>query len=237
MLDRTEARRRLLRLLKRKPIADIGILKRVLGTPSRTTVFRVLSEVGYLTSYSHAGRYYTLSDIPSFDADGLWCHGEVLFSRERTLRATVLQFVDTAPAGQTHAELEARLRLRVHDTLLDLVQTNKIGRLTLEDLYLYVSAKRGKARSQVSRRRQLLEAQPVTVPTPTPDPTVVIEVLLAFTHQPRGDPASVEACLKKAGKAISREQIDAIFARHGLGKKKRPRGVGGRERRASPPRS
>lgn len=235
MLDRTEARRRLLRLFKRKPIVDIGALKRVLATPSRTTVFRILSETGYVTSYSHAGRYYTLSDIPSFDADGLWCHGEVLFSRERTLRATVLQFVDTAPAGQTHAELEARLRLRVHDTLLDLVQTKKIGRVTLEDLYLYVSAKRGKARTQVSRRRQLLETQPVTVPTP--DPTVVIEVLLAFIHQPRGDPTSVEVFLKKAGKAISREQIEAVFARHGLGKKKRPRGVGSRERRASPSRS
>lgn len=234
MLDRTKARRRLLRLFNRKPIADINILKRVLDTSSRTTVFRILSEVGYLTSYSHAGRYYTLNDVPSFDTVGLWRHGEVLFSRQRTLRATVLEFVNTAPAGQTHAELEARVRLRVHDTLLDLVQTEQIGRVALENFYLYVSAKHRKAHSQVSRRRQSLQAQPVA--TLAPEASVVIEVLLAFIHQPRDDPASLGAFFQKKGKAISREEIEAVFARYGLGKKKRPRGARSRERRTPPSR-
>ena len=122
----------------------------------------------------------------------------------------------------------------MHDTLLDLVQTKEIGRVALENLYLYVSAKRRKARSQVSRRRQSLEAQPVAVPAP--DPTVVIEVLLAFIHQPRGDPSSLEAFFNKEGKTVSRDQIEAVFVRYGLGKKKRPRSAGSRERRTPPPR-
>jgi hypothetical protein len=112
--------------------------------------------------------------------------------------------------------------LRVHDTLLDLVQAREVGRVALEDLYLYVSKGRRKARAQMSRRRELLQPRPVVVPEP--DPTVVIEVLLAFIHQPRGDTSSLEALFRKEGKAIPRQQIEAVFARYGLGKKKTPSG-------------
>jgi len=94
-----------------------SLIQRVLGTTSRTTVFRVLSEAGYLTSYSYAGRYYTLKEIPQFDTQGLWSYGEALFSKYGTLRATIVRFVQDAAAGQTHGELRERLRLRVHDTL------------------------------------------------------------------------------------------------------------------------
>jgi len=36
------------------------------------TVFRKLKELGYLTSYSQGGRFYTLREIARFGADGLW---------------------------------------------------------------------------------------------------------------------------------------------------------------------
>ncbi|MHC4697585.1 MAG: hypothetical protein ACYTFA_12675, partial [Planctomycetota bacterium] len=114
---RRDLRKRLIRLFKRSPVAELSTIQRVLGTNSRTTVFRALCEVGYLTSYNHAGRYYTLEGIPEFDEDGLWLHGDARFSKYRTLRATIVQLVQQAPAGRTHAELRERLRLRVHDTL------------------------------------------------------------------------------------------------------------------------
>ena len=91
MSTRRDTRRRLDRLFKRTPIADLPTIQRALETTSRTTVFRTLSEIGYRTSYSHAGRYYTLDEIPRFDEDGLWVHGEALFSKYRTLRATIVE--------------------------------------------------------------------------------------------------------------------------------------------------
>ncbi len=39
-----------------------------LGTQVDMTVFRKLTPLGYLTSYSHRGGYYTLKSIPRFDA-------------------------------------------------------------------------------------------------------------------------------------------------------------------------
>src|SRR5438132_7406702 len=47
------------RYLLRHQIAELPQLKRVLGTSVDLTVFRKLQHLGYLTSYSHRGRFYT----------------------------------------------------------------------------------------------------------------------------------------------------------------------------------
>ena len=122
MSKHDDRRRRLARLFRRKPIADLATIQHALDTKSRTTVFRILSQLGYMTGYSHAGRYYTLREIPRFDEDGLWSHRDALFSECRTLRATIVQLVERAATGRTHAELRDRLRLKVHDTLRELIQ-------------------------------------------------------------------------------------------------------------------
>lgn len=218
MPRRNTAKERATRVFRRRQVADLATLKRELGTPSRTTVFRVLSCVGYLTSYSHAGRYYTLRRIPRFDEAGLWAHGESLFSKDGTLRATIVRLVGEAPAGKTHEELQAQLRLRVHDTLLDLLRDHRIGRADLERFYLYVSADKAAGKEQVARRHRVLSEEPA--PAALPEPNRLIEVLLAVIHQPEEEPAGIAAALDRPGRRVSREQIEAVFARYGLGKKK-----------------
>jgi hypothetical protein len=212
------AKDRASRFFRRHQIADLAALKHALGTPSRTTVFRALSSVGYLTSYSHAGRYYTLRRIPRFDEAGLWTHGEALFSKDGTLRATIIRIVGEAPAGKTHEELQAQLRLRVHDTLLDLVRDRRIGRADLDRFYLYVSADKTAGKEQVAQRRRMLAAQPA--PATLPEPNLLIEVLLAVIHQPDEGPTGIAAALDRQGRKVSREQIEAVFSRYRLGKKK-----------------
>ena len=70
--------------LLRKQIATLEELKQALGTTSTMTVFRKLKNLGYRTSYSHRGKYYTLAEIPQFDEPGLWSCRAVWFSREGT---------------------------------------------------------------------------------------------------------------------------------------------------------
>ncbi|PIU20332.1 MAG: hypothetical protein COT18_02830 [Elusimicrobia bacterium CG08_land_8_20_14_0_20_59_10] len=206
------------RIFHRRQIADMAVLKHALGTPSRTTVFRVLSSAGYLTSYSHAGRYYTLRGIPQFDEAGIWAHGEALFSKDGTLRATIVRMVGESPAGNTHDELQAQLHLRVHDTLLDLVRDYRIGRADLDRRYLYVSSDKTAGKEQVAQRRRMLAAEPS--PVALPEPNLLIEILLAVIHQSEREPAGIAAALSRQGQKVSREQIEAVFARYGLGKKK-----------------
>src|SRR5437879_7666036 len=114
------------KLFRTRPVALLSDLRKALQTPSRTTVFRVLSSVGYLASYSHAGRYYTLKRIPQFDPRGLWHYRQIGFSSQRTLRATLVHLVETSPAGQTHEELQDVLLLRVHNTLRLLVRAREL---------------------------------------------------------------------------------------------------------------
>jgi hypothetical protein len=174
--------------------------------------------MGYLSSYSHAGKYYTLARVPSFDADGLWAHSGVLFSSHGTLRNTVVHLVNKALAGHTHPELRDRLRLRVYDTLHDLVTAGEIGRTKIEQLYLYVSAEPKAAEAQIATRQRLI-TEPAR-PGLLPDAAVVIEVLLAVIHSPKPDVAAVAALMRAQGKAITLEQVEAVWAHYELGKKK-----------------
>jgi hypothetical protein len=198
-------------------IARLDELQRTLDVSGRT-VFRVLGRMGYLSSYSHAGKYYTLARIPSFDADGLWAHSGVLFSGHGTLRNTVVYLVNKAPTGHTHAELQDHLRLRVYDTLHDLVAAREIACADIEQLYVYVSGEHKTAEAQIAARRRL-NAE-LLRPVPLPDAAVIIEVLLAVIHSPKPDIGEVAALMRAQGKAITPEQIEAVWAHYDLGKKK-----------------
>ena len=98
---------------QRKLIATLQELKQILGTTSTMTVFRKLKTLGYRTSYSHRGKYYTLTTIPQFDQQGLWSCRAVRFSRDGNLLATAQRFVEQAPAGFTASELQALLQVEV----------------------------------------------------------------------------------------------------------------------------
>jgi len=205
-------------LFRSRPVADLAMLYATLDTQSRMSVFRRLSAVGYLSSYSHAGRFYTLREIPLFDRDGLWCYQGVCFSRQGSLKSTVAHLVDGATAGRTHHELHVRLRVRVHNTLLDLVQERRIGREPLAGQYLYVSAEAGRAGAQLASRRRPLEGAPGTaVDVPA---AVVIDVLLELVQGAgvRLDAECVAERLRARGLAVTADQVDGLFRLHG-GKK------------------
>jgi hypothetical protein len=190
------------------------------------TVFRRLSSVGYLSSYSHKGRYYTLSDVPDFDMDGLWQHGGVCFSRDGTLKETVARLVDSADAGLFHRELQLRLHVRVHNTLADLVKRRRIHREPVQGEYLYVGADRKRATVQVAHRRLHDDesAKRAGRGVAFIHPSLVIEVLSELIHCSvvRLDAQEVAARLVARGVAVTAAQVEQVFLRHGVGKKTAP---------------
>jgi len=211
-------------LFRRTPVVDLAALRRALRTPSRTTVFRALRAVGYLTSFSHTGRYYTLTRIPRFDAQGLWWSHDIGFSSHGTLRRTLVQLVEGAPAGHTHDELRAVVRLRVHDTLRLLVQTGAIVRDPRPHASVYLSATPAVAAAQRHTRQQADAARPVVL-----DGVRLIDVLVDVIHHPTDDAATVARRLRAAGYAVPTDQVDAVFARYAL--KKTAGSPSGRSRR------
>jgi hypothetical protein len=141
-------------LLEKRKIATLEELKEALGTSSPMTVFRKLKPLGYQTSYSHRGKYYTLVRTPRFDERGLWQCDDVWFSRCGNLLATSQHLVETAEAGVTPVELAEVLHVEVKEPLLALYRAKRIEREKIENLYVYVSGDPGQRRSQLLRRRE-----------------------------------------------------------------------------------
>ena len=218
MLSPHQSRQALTRLFHHRRVADLKALSAALETSSRMSVFRRLSALGYLSSYSHNSRYYTLRDIPQFDQDGLWQYRGVCFSRHGSLKATLEHLVEGADAGCTHNELHVRLQVRVHNMLLDLVESGRIGREIIVGCYLYVSADPERAASQLSLRRQQQEvlAKPIRE-SPT---SVVIEVLLDVIQSAKVQPDAVRVAERLAarGLPVTIDQIETIFSRYGVKK-------------------
>ena len=52
---------RLLSLFKKQKVATMSELKKALGSDCSMTVFRKLRELGYITSCSHSGKFYSLN--------------------------------------------------------------------------------------------------------------------------------------------------------------------------------
>ena len=154
-------------LLLRNKIATLDELKLALGTSVDVTVFRKLKPLDYLTSYSHRGRYYSLSEIVRFDDHGLWSQTEVWFSRFGTLLATTEGFVHRSPRGYFADELAPALHVEVQDTLHQLTQQGRVSRQIVSGRYLYTAI------DPTVQRRQLLARRSVEFLPTVLDPSVL----------------------------------------------------------------
>ena len=114
--------------LEDERIASLEQLKEALGTTGTMTVFRRLKQLGYQSSYSHRGKYYTLRDIPDFDEHGLWGWHSVWFSRYGNLVETAWEFVAEADRGFTASELESVLHVECKRALLKLYRDDRVAR-------------------------------------------------------------------------------------------------------------
>jgi hypothetical protein len=216
-----DAQGALLCLFQKQKVADLEQLFATIHTRSRMTVFRRLTRIGYYSSYSHTGRFYTLRPVPEFDADGLWQHEGVGFSAAGTLRETLVVLVEKAEDGRLHRELQARLGLRVQNTLADLVEHGRLGREQFESEYLYVSTQAERAATQLARRREkgagVIPAG-VRVEVET---SLLLEVLLEVIHGAgvEADAEQVAGRLAARGVSASVAQVAGVFRRYGVEKK------------------
>lgn len=131
-------------------------VKASLGTPVKMTALRKLRELGYHSSYSHAGRYYTLERIARWDVHGLWVYTGIRFSRHGTLVDTVAHLVDNSEGGWLASELGEAVGVRVHAALLTLYRRGRVLRQQIGGEYLYVSVQGGS--QQLARRQEQITA-------------------------------------------------------------------------------
>lgn len=140
--------------LKRRKIATLEQLCRTLGDPTPRTVFRKLEALDYISSYSHAGKYYTLPGIVRFSEFGLWSYKSVWFSRFGNLLDTVANFADLSEAGYSATELRDILHVETQHSLVKLWRDDKLQRERMQGRYIYLSSVGKRARSQQNNRKR-----------------------------------------------------------------------------------
>ncbi len=143
-------------LFSNKKVLTLDIIQEALGTTVRMTAFRKMKTLSYRSSYSHAGKYYTLDEIARYDEYGLWSFNRVHFSKNGSLIDTLKHLIDSAENGYFASELKKILIVRLQDPLFKLYSSQKIVRQQIGGEYLYLSP--DKWQDQLDKRKQLIEA-------------------------------------------------------------------------------
>src|SRR3989338_4672471 len=147
----------LFNLFKKEKVLMLDNLKRSLGTDVRMTVFRKLKELSYCTSYSHAGKYYTLKEIAEYYEHGLWNFEKIRFSKYGSLKNTIEIMVRESGAGYFAYELQGVLNVNVHIPLLQLFLKGRLFREQIVDKYLYLSPITHT--TQLANRKHIMEME------------------------------------------------------------------------------
>lgn len=218
-MPRIDAHKKLENFIKSRRVVEMRDLFEVVESTSRMTVFRRLSGVEYLCSYTHAGRYYTLFDIARFDSDGIWFYDDIGFSQNGSLKNTVTYLVDNGDGGKFHSDLERQLRVRVHNVLLDLVRSKQIKRTKFEGQFLYLSSDKARSTKQIEQRDKLsmqLRRIPVFITQP-----MVIEILAEVIRQSKRHPRAdqVASALAIRGLPIAENDVMTVFDHYDIEKK------------------
>lgn len=210
----------LLRLFDSKTVVDLPAICEALGGKSAMTAFRHLRGLPYRRSYNHNGAFYARHLPERYDRLGLWSHGDIHFSVDGSLGATVRRLVHEAGAGATQRELQERLGLRVHNAVLALVRATEVHRDAVDGVYAYFHTDPLVREAQLERRRG--DAAKADDDSADVNDGVVIRVLLVLIRYPGSGAADVVRHLRGHAPPISIQQVQAVFTRFELGEKKGP---------------
>ncbi len=203
-------------LLVSETVVDLPRIESALGDVSTVTAFLYLRQVPYRRSYNHNGGYYCLHEPSRYDRFGLWSWNDIHFSVDGSLGKTVRRLVYEMAAGATHRELQERLRVRVHNTLLTLLRQGEIDRERIAQFYVYLHRDPVIRREQIGRRQALIatrETSPVDVEV---GDRIIIQVLLVLLRHPGAKAADVVRYLRGHSPPITMDEIRIVFARYEL---------------------
>lgn len=125
-----------------------------LGNPVKSTAFRVLEQVNYISSYSHRGRFYSMKSTARFNKNGIWIYAGIYFSRYGNLIETCQRLVSDSDSGYSATELEELVGIKTRHALCQLAQTQQLTRERFCGHYVYFSAQTDTGDKQRSQRQK-----------------------------------------------------------------------------------
>ena len=179
------------------------------------SVRRFLTAVGYCSSFTHNGKWYTLCSIPSFNRDGLWFHHEIGFSRSGSLTKTLIALTANSPAGVTAEQLGEKLHCRCHTVLVQLCRRKELQRQKTGRSFIYLAADPHTA----ARQRQVISVQRAQLQQLPAE--IAVLVLVEFIRNPEAGFAQLAKTIKRSKKVtVEVAQIERLFQQYALKKTK-----------------
>ena len=177
------------------------------------SVRRFMTEVGYYSSFTHNGGWYTLRSIPRFGRDGLWFYHDIGFSRVGSLTNTLVDLTTRSLAGMTAEQLGEKLHCRCHSVLVQLCRHGRLQRQKRARSYVYIAVDPPTAAIQ----RQAMAVQ--SLPPAQMPAEIAVLVFAGFIRNPKSDFEQLARALA-CSKAVTVEvaQIERLFEQHGLKK-------------------
>ena len=175
------------------------------------SVRRFLTEIGYYSSFTHNGGWYTLRSIPRFGRDGLWFYSDIGFSRAHSLTKTLVDLTTRSTAGMTAEQLGAKLRLRCHSVLVQLCRQGRLQRRKIGHSHVCLAVDPDIA----SVQRQTIESLSVfQLPA-----EMAVLILVEFIRNPGSSFEQLAKSIsRKTRVTVKAAQIKNLFDRHGLKK-------------------
>ncbi|MBN1364925.1 MAG: hypothetical protein JW976_08995 [Syntrophaceae bacterium] len=182
---------------------------------SAISVRRFLKEIGYYNSFTHNGKWYTLSSIPTFNRDGLWFFDSIGFSMHGNLKQTILFYIDKSPEGLSAKALESKLSIPCHAVLNHLYKSGKTERVKGEKGYVYLST------DESNKSRQLFQIQrrlDQTVKPQSLSPLSAVYVLAEYIRNPQASYVELSKAVAHHQVIAPPEAIARLFKEHDLKK-------------------
>jgi hypothetical protein len=188
---------------------------------SRATIFRLLNQIKYITSYNRNHSGIALPSIPKFDPWGLWKFKKFYFSRWKNLSETIQNIVDKSPAGLYPKELQETLGVRVHNHLSMCTAKTNIVRNNDFGYPIYFSAAADTREKQYEERTTIFRKK-VLHERPMLSNESVIKILLAIIKNHAITVEKMMRVLETEGLQFSNQSIEWLFDKYDIEKKGSP---------------
>jgi hypothetical protein len=152
--------------------------------------------------------------VVQFDADGLWRHRGVFFSRHGSLTETVVALVGGSPAGLTAAELGRKLGVNAYSFISRFAAHPGLTRERLGGRHVYFSSDPGVRGRQAEARGRTLAAAEAALPSDAE----AVQVFAEMIRHPELEPDETSRRLAARGVRVDAARIQRLLDRHGLAK-------------------
>ena len=184
------------------------------------TIRRYLKQLSAITSYTHSGRYITLSSIPEFDSNGIWFYRKIGFTKFSSSLDLIVQVINSSKTGLTREDIQKIVRIQIFQQIRVLLERNQIHRVKVGNKYLYIPEKAAsdkKARLQIVGSLQVEERYDREIKI-----VDLISVIKIVLQEGKIDLKLLKGWMKKYALAIPLAKLENVIQKHKLEEKKTP---------------